>query len=312
MCAIGTLAATSAYPVYHNKLAHIPLPVSFFWFSCFAALASFVVPGTIFGGRGKPLIERIALGEWRRSISLGSGYVVGAGLAYSLYFLFLLKSLQYEQPGVVVTVLVLQQLGPVIFSIAGFYWLGHRCARWGAYGVGSVLVGLGVVLYKNALSDLLGGRLFDPVFWLVVLLTVCDAGMTVLRAKHKQRHDIDALHTVRSINLIAVLFGLAWMAAERSFALPNVVEFGALAFIGFVPSALASILVNRSIDVIGVPMMSSIRSLRPFFILAFGFVPSAWFSVEATHLGVTHYTGMALAAFGLLVIMWVAKPEEVV
>ncbi len=160
VCTIGMLAATSAYPVYCNKLAHVALPVSFFWFSCFAALASFAVPERVFGGGGTPFVERVALGEWRRSTSLGRGFIVGAGLTYSLYFLFLLKSLQYEQPGVVVTVLVLQQLGPIISSVAGFYWLGHRCARWGAYGVGSIITGAGVMLYKGSLANLLNGSLF--------------------------------------------------------------------------------------------------------------------------------------------------------
>lgn len=310
-CIIGTLAATSAYPVYHNELAHVPLAVSFFWFSCFAALASFAVPEKIFGGPGCPFVERLAWGQWRRSISLGSGFVVGTGLTYSLYFLFLLKSLQYEQRGVVVTVLVLQQLGPIIFSVAGFYWLGHRCARWGAYGVGSVLAGIGVVLYKGSLADFSSSRLFDPVFGLVALIVACDTASTILRAKHNQRYAVDALHTVRSINLIAVLFGVIWMAVEQSVVLPNPREFAALLYLGVVPTAFAWILTSRSIDVIGVPMMSSIRSLRPFFVLGLSVVPGAWFSVEAGHLGVPHYTGMLLAAIGLLTIVWVGRPQEV-
>jgi len=311
VCIGGMLMATSAYPVYHNQLSKLPLSVSFFWFSFFAALASFAVPGTLFSSEKKSLFERIALREWRHSISVGKRYVIGTGLTYSLYFLFLLKSLQYTQQGVIITILVLQQISPIIFTLAALYWLDQHCARWWAYGVGSIIVGLGVVIYKNALSDIVNGQLFDPLFDLVVLIVICDTAATILRAKHKDRHKIDALHTTRSVEIIAMLFGLAWIIITNTYVLPNAAELGALIFIGLIPTAFASIMINRSIDVIGVPMMASVRSLRPFFALAFTFIPGVWFQIEATHLGLSHYVGMALAVAGLLIIVWIAKPNEV-
>lgn len=317
---IGTTGYATAYPVYQNTAAQLPIATAFFWFTTFALAASFAYPRDIRSGipRGLTITERwhhlyptAPWMDWIASLRRGGWTLLSLTIvSYTCNFVLLLSALRSRQSAVVVTVLVIQQLRPLLITGSAYWFLRDTCRNWRAYVVGTAITIVGVLLYKGTrLTD--DDTIIDGVVTLTILSVLCECVLRTARTMYRRRHGVDALDAMRSTQLAATIIGCGWMCWD-GIVVPSPAEFAGLAFLGIIPTAVSGILVNRAQDVIGVPATESVSTLRPLLLL-----PLAWVPIHAIQtkqielLGPTHYAGIALSIAGLCIVFLIAQPVPV-
>lgn len=317
---IGTTGFATAYPVYQNTATRLPIATAFFWFTTFALAASFAYPRDIRSGipRGLTITERwhrlyptAPWADWTASLRRGGWTLLSLTIvSYTCNLVLLLSALRSRQSAVVVTVLVIQQLRPLLITASAYWFLRDTCRNWCAYGVGTTITIVGVVLYKYKGTHLTGSTI-DSVVILTILSIICECVLRTARTMYRRQYGVDALDAMRSTQLAATIIGCGWMCWD-GIVVPSPAEFAGLAFLGIIPTAVSGILVNRAQDVIGVPATESISTLRPLLLL-----PLAWVPIHAIQtqqielLGPTHYTGIMLSIVGLCIIFLIAQPVPV-
>lgn len=319
---VGMIAAASAFPVYYNSAVHLPISVSFFWFSLFATLGLFFYPNDLTSAvflRSIDLKKRWVLLypaapwiDWINSLKQGGlPLLLLASLTNVLYFVCLLSSLKVKQTGVVVTVLVLQQLSPIFMSLIGLIFLGDTCKRWLGYILGVLVTGGGTILYKDELRQALQTTFFDKVMFLVIAVIVINCANVISATRYRRHYRIEVLNAARSVHFCSAVIGFFWVFFNGASLTLKFDEFLGLLYLGFVPTAFTAIVIDRARDRIGIPITASISSLRPFLLLAVGLVPHPWFHIETAYLTVFHYLGIALGVIGLIIVIWVAEPQPI-
>lgn len=319
---IAVAGMASAYSVFHNATTRLPVNVSFFWFSFFAMLASFLFPSDMTGAilaRGLSIGERLEKiypqspwRQWIDSLKCGGHRLLTVTAAFHiLYFALLLTSLQLKQTNVALTVLLIGQTEPLLMSFLGYKFLGDTCRNWFAFVIGSLVTASGIVIYKFSKQMTLANGFFDTVVILSLAAIAMRCVSTIARTKYRRVNKVDALDAMRSVQVAATVFGLLWtLLSGNSFSL-NKNELTGLIYLGFIPTAICGILYNRTQDVIGIPAVMSIGSMRPILLILIGFIPYPWFAINLGALQPSQYLGIAVAVSGLLINIWIAKPQPV-
>lgn len=319
---IGVAGFASAFPVYRNTAAHLPIATGFFWFTLFALITAFCYPrdATQAFAPGASLMQRwrrfypcAPWTEWRDSLRRGGWMLLAVTCAAHLgHFIFLLSALRSRQTAAVITVIVIQQLHSVIVPIASYYVLGDTCKQWPAYFVGTLITVTGVFIYKW--KGFAGAPVvfMDEVFVLTIASTICkDVGL-LARAQYRRKYDVDALDAMRSTQLVTAIVGLIWVCAAGDFTVPSLTALGGLAYLGIVPTAASGILIGRAQDIIGIPATSSIGALRPLLLIPLGWLPiHALRAPNIELLGLLHYAGIIISLIGLCVVFRIAQPMPV-
>lgn len=344
-CVWGTILFASAYLVYNNAAAHLPIAVSYFWFSLFALLATFLYPKDLSSavlytdvqlrkkcGTGiSPRFIRwkllYARSPWRqfwdqkkrverekteKEISAIKKALCQFILCSVVGFVALLASLRGK--GVVITVLMLQQIQPLLGTYVGWkITKTHTVESVVWYTAGSVAAALGILLYKDVVHAE-SVRFFDAVFWFSLVYILTTSVGIALRAKFRDLTKVDGLHASQALQIGATCIGfcwmIGWMFARKTAFIPSMGEFAALCYLGFVPTAFGNIIHMRVQDKTSLGTTHAIGSLRPIFVVLLGCIPIFWFKVN-TVLTFMQWLGIAIAIGGVFLAVKLGKPSIV-
>ncbi len=306
----GVVIASSAYLAYTNGADRLPISLAFLLFSLFAVFGSFLFPTSLSRKSISPLSS---FRSWRDSLHAGGlPLLLLASGCYVGSFFFLLSSLKADQEGVVLTVLVLQLANPLLNTFAARVFLGHKCERWSWYVVGALLTPAGILVYKGNLFATQGVSVFDRVTIFMAATILLDCGFSLLRHKYSRDHKVDGTQAMRSVQIISAFAGAVWIVLDPAPlpSMPVIEEILALAYLGIVPTAIGGIIFARAIDVVGFPLVESIKSLRPISALALGLLPLSLLKTEV-RLSQAHFLGIGLAIAGVVIVMALARPKPV-
>ena len=296
----ATMLFSSAYPVFANETKNLVASTSFFWFSCFACLASWI----FFRPEQK----------WSESIKQGGKIWLATDVCfYCLQFFCTLIALKQQQTGTALTVIVIMALRAPATTIAGYFITKDSCQRWLVYWFGTILVVLGIFLYRLDVLQESGFGSLDLVTKLSLCGTLLSSLDTATRKRYRNTYKIDPANAVRSVFSAAVVLSFCWMMFDVSTnqvsPWPISREWLALAYLGILPTTLASIWLNKAEDRLSIPITQSILSSMPVFTLALGLIPLSCF-VQNRQLGLTHGAGLLLAIIGAAIVTAFAGVKE--
>lgn len=321
VCIVGVFMAATAYIVYTNTVTGFPVAASFFWMMVIALPASLVLPKDL-----RPLArgdlshsQRFALlyptrtqggvveafrryGFWRAFLN---------AVMYTLSFGCLLYALQSGQPGVVVTLLVMNQLQPVLNALLGHVYLNDRVNNWRMYILGAGTTILGIMLYRYQLLASQHIAVFDRVM-LIALVCLALSARTVIDARFRRKLDIAQTDAVAILMIGSLLLAMVWALIEtghHSFPFPNQRQMLGLIYIGIVPTVVGLVFQNIARDKLGVATSEAIRNIRPMFALVIGAVPFSWFAMRQSAFNWINYVGITLATLGIMIVVLFAKGE---
>ncbi len=297
---LGTGIATSAFLVYANGVKGFPVGASFFWFMLFSTMTMFVLPGS--------------WKDWIKSLKKGDHHLLAwYAIYFFCYFFFVLTNLKNDQPGVVVTIMVINLLRPAISSLLGFWILDDKCKNWYAFVLGVIICAGGIILYKFDLSSGLDVVFFDQVFLFACFMLAFQIAEKIVAAKYRRNNNISAVEAGRSMNLMVLTPAFLWMMVEANgfeeLPWPNLEQALALLYLGAIPTAIGSVMINRAVDVIGVMVSDVISDMRPVWVVLIGFIPFTWFNTGIDHYSWQQITGILVAAVGVVIVIVFAKGE---
>lgn len=298
---IAVTLFSSAYLVFANETKNLTASVSFFWFSCFASLASWF----LFHPKQK----------WTESIKQGGyGWLVADTGLYFLSFYCTLSALKQQQTGVALTVIAILILRAPMTTIVGYFIAGDTCQKWSAYWIGTAFILFGLSLYRLDMLKELKVAPIDTVTLLSIGATILASIDSTVRKRYRNTFKIDPANAVRSTFSAVIILAFCWVMIDIlrnniSFW-PNTREWLALAYLGIVPTTIASIIFNKAEDLLSIPITQSINCLGPFFTLAVGMIPISFFAMSHQHLTSEHYIGLALTVFGAIIVTFFAGTKK--
>ena len=310
LCVFTVLIGSSAYIVYHNVLRDFPKDAGFFWFVFFGMVAMVGFPKSL----QRPFYpETSGIVVSRVVRQVGFKLLALDALFYTLSFACTLYVIKSKESGVVITLMIVNQIRPAANAYCSFVVLGDKCNNWSAYLIGTVMTLIGVVLYRNQ-SLLADGSIAGLDIILVALLSsalnVCQG---LLDAKIRRGNAmLTQFDVVISVMAMATLYGVIWMfcASAPNFPpLPTLNQFAALIYIGAIPTGLGMLLKNTTRDVLGVHTNDAIGSTQPIFALIIGALPFAWFTQEHPEFSWVQWLGISMTILGAMIVAVFAKGE---
>lgn len=317
MSAIGVFIATSAYIVYSNTLKMFPMGTSYFWFVFFAYLGSVLLPQEFAGFRERGFRALYPKAPWKRwyksvqQIKLWQIFV--NGLLYTIYFGALLWSIRQENPAAVLTLLMISQLKTIGNALLGYMCLGDTFKSWKAYVLGAVITIVGVCLFKYEQFQKADIALFDTVVLGAIISNVASMIRGIFDARVKRPLSISQGDMVASTMMGASVIGFVWMMIESGFSLPQLPtpnQWGALMYLGVMPTAISAIVSNTVRDNLSFQVADMMDNLRPVFAIFCGMIPLAWFSRPEQSLDLIYWIAIALTVTGIAVVVFFAKGER--
>lgn len=322
-----SLAAT-AYLVYTNVLAGLPVSVSFFWFSLFAAIASLFYPQasradaievSSSSRRLSPFVRfwwtlyRPSFEFWRGSLSRGGLRLLFlSALCYCLHFGFLLSALRRtDQKGVVTTVLIVLQLSSIASVVIGRLVAKDTCENWRAYAGGAVLTFAGVLFYIIGTREY-GTLVLDKIVLLGALAAIFVSISVSVRQKYlrQKKYKANPVSTMQGVNAGAALLAVIWVVFDPlPFTLPTPEQYWALFYLGVVPTAISGIISAKIMHRKAIASMESLSSFRPLFTTILGAIaPFSWFRQDPPPITFSAVSGFVLIVVGVVIIWEFAKP----
>ncbi|MFH1089858.1 MAG: DMT family transporter [Candidatus Uhrbacteria bacterium] len=294
LCLIAVVLFSTAYIVFANETKNLAASVSFFWFSCFASLTSWI----FFHPKQK----------WSSSIKQG-GYgwlVMDIGL-YFLSFYCTLSALKEQQAGVALTVIAVMILRAPMTTIFGYFVVGDACQKWSIYWIGTAFILIGLILYRLDVLQGWQATSTDTVTILSLGATILASVESTVRKRYRNAHQIDPANAVRSMFTAVIPLAFGWtiidiLSDSPVQFWPNTREWLSLAYLGIVPTGIANILFNKAEDRLSIPITQSINCLGPFFTLAVGLIPVPFFAMSQQHLVSRHYIGLSITVVGAIVV----------
>lgn len=294
LCLIAVVLFSTAYIVFANETKNLTASISFFWFSCFASLASWI----FFHPKQK----------WSKSIKQGGyGWLAADTGLYFLSFCCTLSALKQQQAGVALTVIAIMILRAPMTTIFGYFVVGDACQRWSVYWIGTVFILIGLILYRFDVLQEWQATSMDTVTALGLGATVLASVESTVRKRYRNAHQIDPANAVRSMFSAVIPLAFCWVAIDIFLGSdaqlwPNTREWLSLAYLGIVPTGIANILFNKAEDRLSIPITQSINCLGPFFTLAVGLIPIPFFAMSQQHLISRHYVGLSLTIVGAIIV----------
>lgn len=316
---LAVIFASSAYVVYYNTAVHLPMSVSFFWFSLLAGFSSFLFPQNpieALSNSNATAKEKWVLlypdKVWKQWIdSLRSKkfwLIILAGICGFIYFFFLLRSIQSQQVNILITITILMQLSAFVHALLGKFFLKHKL-NWTYYSIGVLIILVGALIYKNQIALIQHIKILDIVVFWTVLAIIADAVSWTACTRHEKESKVKPLHDIRSMQFICAILGALWVISDGVSFRINFSEFLALLYIGVIPTALAFTMLNECRTRIGMPLLAGIQTLRPFLIWGIGYLPFGWFKTDYNPLDYLQILGMLITMLGFTLIVFKGETE---
>lgn len=291
----STACFASAYMAFANGTKGYPTGSSFFWFMLFSFVCVVIFPSKV--------SWRDTVLEHKKSFWL----ILADVLLYFFQFVCTLLALQQDQPGVALTVVALLLIRSPLATIFGYFICYDTAKNWWAYWIGTAILILGTGLYRIGMNASEFTTTFDLVFWLSLAMVIF-AGIDVpVRKRYREKYKITPLNTLRTTFGGVTALAFVWMMIETLLNLetgyqwPDATQWGALAYLGLVPTAIGITLADSAVDSLGVPITQSITNLMPIFTIFIGMIPLAFFAMPNDHLDPIHYAGLGLTVFGVCI-----------
>ena len=313
LCVFTVLIGSSAYIVYHNVLRDFPKDAGFFWFVFFGMVAMVGFPKSLqrpfYPGTRGIAVSRVVRQVGFKLLALDA-------LFYTLSFACTLYVIKSKESGVVITLMIVNQLRPAANAYCSFVVLGDKCNNWSAYLIGAFMTLIGVVLYRHQ-SLLADGSIAGLDIIMVALLSsALNVAQGLLDAKIRRDNAIlTQSDVVISVMTMASLYGVIWMfyASAPNFPpLPSLNQFAALIYIGAIPTGLGMLLKNTTRDILGMHTNDAIGSTQPIFTLIISTIPLAWFSQEHPKFTWIQWLGIIMTVAGAMIVALFAKGEAAV
>lgn len=317
LSAIGVFIATSAYIVYTNTLKTLPMGASYFWFVFFAFWGSLLLPQEFAGFREhsfRVLYPEMPWVRWFRSVQqIKPWQIFTNGLLFTIYFGALLWCIRQKDPAAVLTLLVISQLKTIANAILGYKYLGDTFKSWKAYVFGAAVAITGVCVFKYEQSHNSSIALFDMVVLGAIISNTASVVRGIFDARVKRPLSISQGDMVASTMVGASVIGFVWMMVESGFSLPQLPtpnQWGALIYLGVMPTAISSIVSNTVRDKLSFQVADMMDNLRPLFAIFCGMIPFAWFSSPTKYLNWKQFIAIGLTIIGVAIVVFFARGER--
>jgi drug/metabolite transporter (DMT)-like permease len=183
-------------------------------------------------------------------------------------------------------------LCPAVIPVISFFVLKERLTLLQALGVAVSFLGVAVIVTRGD-PRLLASLSFVPGDLLMLGAMFCWSVYTVVvRRKDPRLSPYAFLVAINAVAVLALAPFFAWEAARVGMSMAPFAWLGVI-YIGVFPTALAIMLFNRAVGIVGANTASAFQHIVPLF----GTLLAILFLGE--RLSVFHWIGGALIAFGL-------------